>query len=501
MRNKLFLVIIGIVFILGAVIISGLFESEYVEPIADIELEEYFLFLGLDEFGEVRRTDTIIVAKLEDDGAKMLSIPRDLRVKFPDGSFHKINAAYGYPEIGGINLVRRLIADLLGVRVNAYMVADYRGVVELVDALGGVELDIQSAMYYEDSQQDLVIDLAAGYQTLDGSQAVDFLRYRGQTGDLGRIGRQQYFLESLGEKVSGASSVDQVTKLIPAALKHVQTNLSALDLRSLAEKAQSLTASDVQFATLPGRAQDFDDGNYFVESPVEVDALVDEFFHNIERETNSDISVIVVNGRASPLGRAGAVGTYSYLESQSFTMLTHYFADASDYPNSFIIDISGTSTSGSKSTKAQKLFATLSNVIARNLTPGQIQTMLLERMDVEELGQIPNMSDQAKAARLAEELIQVMSVSEFESADESLPGFGSTFAEGDSRFSSRRYDQEGVEERDRIATRFGMIRHFLNYFGDATLADPTNLRSQPAGAIDLMDADLLLIIGEGFPIQ
>ena len=489
MRNKLFLVIIGIVFILGAVIISGLFESEYVEPIADIELEEYFLFLGLDDFGEVRRTDTIIVAKLEDDGAKLLSIPRDLRVKFPDGSFHKMNAAFGYPEIGGINLVRRLVSDLLGIRVNAYLVADYQGVVDLVDALGGVEVDIENALYYEDTQQGLIIDLAAGYQTLDGSQAVDFLRYRGPTGDLGRIGRQQYFLESLGQKVSGASSVDHITKLIPTALKHVQTNLNALDLKSLAEKTRNLTPEDIRFATLPGRAQDFDDGNYFVESPVEVDALVDEFFHNIERETNSDISVIVVNGRVG--GRGGATSTFEYLESQSFKALANYFADARDYPNSFIIDLSGNSTANSMSTKAQKLYATLSNIISRNYAPDEIQRVLMERMDVAQIGQIPNMSDQQKVARAVQELVKVTSVSGFISSQEGSEGFGATFAPEDQRYFAGRYDQSGIDEEDRITTRFGMIRHFLGYFGDVTASGP----------IDLMNADLLLIIGEGFPIE
>jgi len=489
-RNKLFLVVIGIVSLLGFFIVSSLFEGQdVVIPVANIESQEYFLFLGLDDFGEVRRTDTIMVAKLEEDGVKVISIPRDLRVKFPDRSFHKINAAYGAPD-GGIALVRRLVSDLLGVEVNAYLVADYQGVEDLVDAVNGVELNIESAMVYQDTKQGLEINLPAGRQILNGDQAVQFLRYRSDSlGDLGRIERQQEFLEAFGNKLSSPSSVDQVTKLISTAKQYVHTNLSALQFAKIAEKTRDFTPEDVSFQTLPGHTEMIDGIDYFIESRIEVSALVDEYFKGIERTTNSDVKVIVLDGRGG--GTLGAQPVYEYLSNQSFDTIAYYHADALDYPRSFVVDLSGDEQ------KLNKLVDTLRSNVRSQWDEAEIDRRLKVTWAAEEgLSQIESqmegMTFNQKADKLFELIFDVQSVSAFRT------GFGAELAPDGTndagisiRHKPQRYDVVMNSEDWDVADRFDMMADLMMNFGDV----------EPNGAIDLNDADLVLIIGEGYPIE
>jgi LCP family protein required for cell wall assembly len=386
MRNKLLLFVIAVVFLLGGFVVVSFYQGDGPGEIS-ISDNEYILFLGLDQFEQVRRTDTIIVAKLEENDIKFLSIPRDLRIKFPDSEFHKINAAYGFNG-GNAELTRQLVSDLLGVPIHAYVVADYAGVTEFVDAVDGVEVNIPTAMNYSDSKQELDINFAAGEHSLDGSQAVEYLRYRDSDtqGDLGRIDRQQQFMGSLAEKLTRIQSFDQIQKLIQTSLKYVNTNLTAFDLVELAKRLQTFEIADISFKTLPGQARVIGEQSYFLTFPLETSALVEEYFHGREIFTNSDIRVVALNGFPEEEGRIGlAYRMNQFFVEQSFDVYAYWNADAFDYETSYLINISGNPE------KEERVRAALNGIPVEVMTPEEFSIFTTESFEEDRLQSIRKM--------------------------------------------------------------------------------------------------------------
>ena len=127
----------------------------------------------------------------------MLSIPRDSRVKIDGHGWDKINHAYAY---GGSKLSKSVVEKLLGIPIEYTVVMNFQGFVRMIDALGGVTIDVEKRMYYSDPYDDdrgLYIDLHPGVQKLNGKAAIEYVRYRDEEGDIGRVARQQKFLTAL----------------------------------------------------------------------------------------------------------------------------------------------------------------------------------------------------------------------------------------------------------------------------------------------------------------
>ncbi|MBQ8918900.1 MAG: LCP family protein, partial [Acidaminococcaceae bacterium] len=98
---------------------------------------------------DVGRSDTLFVVMLDKNNkqASLLSIPRDTRVKIKDRGWDKINAAFAY---GGQDLTRSTVQDFLGIRLHNYVVVDFQGFKDLVDVIGGVDINVEKRMYYYD---------------------------------------------------------------------------------------------------------------------------------------------------------------------------------------------------------------------------------------------------------------------------------------------------------------------------------------------------------------
>lgn len=159
------------------------------------------------------RSDTILVLRVTDDGAIMMSIPRDLWVRRADGSEGRINAAY---RQGPENLIRTVQG--LGIPVHHYVEVDFVTFAGMVDGVGGVTIEIPHPARDEASGLDLP---EAGLVTLDGTQGLAYVRSRryselidgtwrtDPTGDLGRVQRQQTFLRAvMGEVGSSRNPIE-----------------------------------------------------------------------------------------------------------------------------------------------------------------------------------------------------------------------------------------------------------------------------------------------------
>lgn len=166
------------------------------------------------------RTDTMLLLYVPPTGnSALVSLPRDSLVSVPGHGMNKLNAAY---SLGGASLLVETVEQNTGVRVDGYMEIGFVGLVEVVDAVGGIEVCPESPM----QDQDAHIDIPAGCQTLDGVTSLGYVRMRKSDprGDLGRIERQREVIGKVMEKAaSPASILNPVTywKLNMAAAKSV----------------------------------------------------------------------------------------------------------------------------------------------------------------------------------------------------------------------------------------------------------------------------------------
>ena len=117
--------------------------------------------------------------------------------------------------------------SLLNIPIHYYVKINYEGLHNLVDALGGVHIDVKEDMRYTDRAGGLYIDIEAGPKVLNGAKAEEFLRFRDRaTGDLGRIERQQQFVRALAEEVFSASTLFKIPELSRIIVDNVETNMT-----------------------------------------------------------------------------------------------------------------------------------------------------------------------------------------------------------------------------------------------------------------------------------
>nr|WP_237427187.1 LCP family protein [Deinococcus xianganensis] len=178
------------------------------------------------------RTDTIMLAQAWPDGrVNLLSIPRDSWVNMPKSGWGKINGAN---RSGGPEGLMRAVQDLTGLPVDGYALLSLNAVPALTDAAGGVTVDVEQAMKYDDNAGNLHIDLKPGRQRLNGEQMVGFLRFRHDNlGDIGRIGRQQQFVGALGAQVRNPLNVWRLPLMVAAVDRNMKSNLTRAQVAAL----------------------------------------------------------------------------------------------------------------------------------------------------------------------------------------------------------------------------------------------------------------------------
>ena len=170
---------------------------------------------------EGKRTDTIMVLYVPTEGRPaIISVPRDSYVEIPGIGANKINAAYAEALGGGPATLVRTFEQASGVRIDHYVEIGFAGFVDIVDAVGGVELCPEEAM--EDPKAGL--DIEAGCQVMDGPTALGYVRTRATPrADLDRIQRQREFFSALIQQATAPSTLFNPFRSIPLVLSGTST--------------------------------------------------------------------------------------------------------------------------------------------------------------------------------------------------------------------------------------------------------------------------------------
>jgi LCP family protein required for cell wall assembly len=218
------------------------------------------------------RTDTIkiIHVDLKTPRMSILSIPRDTWVAIPGHGHDRINSAYmlgGKEETDRLALAKTVVSDLISeisgrpFNIHHYVRIQTGGFIHIVDALGGVEIDVEKQMDYEDPSQELYIHLKPGRQRLMGEDAMGYVRFRHDAeGDYGRIRRQDLFIHATVAQMKDPRMRSRLPRLIGPMMKMMVTDIDQQDvwaLKRIIEKVGIAGIHTMQLPTVPcykGRA-------------------------------------------------------------------------------------------------------------------------------------------------------------------------------------------------------------------------------------------------------
>ncbi len=198
------------------------------------------LLLGLDTEGNGGRTDVMIVVSINPDipSVSMLSIPRDYYAWIPGYGFGKINTAINrgkdYPG-GRMALVKATVEYNFGIPIHYYAMVDFAGFVQIVDALGGVDVPVECEFHdtFPDPanpEQGIDIDLYPGIQHLNGQQALWYVRSRWSTSDFDRSRRQHQVLRALYRQALSGGILPRIPDLWDALRQTVETDLGLKEM-------------------------------------------------------------------------------------------------------------------------------------------------------------------------------------------------------------------------------------------------------------------------------
>ena len=268
------------------------------------------LIMGVSEDISVRLTDTIMVASYnpKTQKATLLSIPRDTFVgtnKNKANSYDKINALYQTKTKESNSSPEKTLAavnKITGLNITYYVVVSNNALVQLVDAIGGVEFDVPIDMDYDDSSQDLYIHLEKGYQKLNGEQAEWLVRFRHNNNgtsypssygnnDLGRMKTQREFLKVVAKQLIQLKNITKLGTFIDIFKENVQTNITNWSLmKDYIPYMVDFNTENIQAETLPWNPASFGPYNlaYFVHNEKQTKELVEQLFNeqnHVEEES------------------------------------------------------------------------------------------------------------------------------------------------------------------------------------------------------------------------
>lgn len=270
------------------------------------DTDQEALHLNVAVFGvdkDESRTDVIFVVHFNSETGKteVISVPRDTKVTWTDYQIEKAKELDRYIQnpckitemssFGGIENIRyftvNALEDILGIKIDHYVVVNIDAFRKIVDGIGGVTVDVPRRMEYTDNSQGLYIDLEPGLQTLNGEQAEGLVRWRHNNdyseqyaeGDTGRIETQQIFLTAFAKKVMSPQILKAVPQMVNILYSDVQTDVALKDIPTYLGYINKFNTAKLNFETLPGEFIREEKWYYMVDYD-EVDEFVAAHFND-----------------------------------------------------------------------------------------------------------------------------------------------------------------------------------------------------------------------------
>lgn len=270
------------------------------------------LILGVSTDLDSELTDTIMVASYNPNTqtANLLSIPRDTftgKNKSKATSSQKINCLYNITRTPQKTL--DAVNEITGLDIKYYMVIKTEALVKLVDAIGGVEFNVPINMYYTDKTQNLVIDLKAGTQTIDGNKAEQLLRFRHNNdgtsypveygdNDFGRMRTQRDFIMATLKQTLKPSNIFKLGQILEIANENVETNLEISYVKDYIPYAVEFNTDNLKTAALPGTTPNLSETNnvsIFVVNQTAAKELIQSMFYSDETENEDENTNTISN--------------------------------------------------------------------------------------------------------------------------------------------------------------------------------------------------------------
>jgi polyisoprenyl-teichoic acid--peptidoglycan teichoic acid transferase len=218
------------------------------------------LLLGLDHVPErgvddpPHRSDAVLVAATDFNTKqiRILSIPRDGWVEHYQNGVEqgKDKLAHTF-ALGGIDRTKETVEHLMGLSTDFYVTIKFEGLAKVIDALGGLDVDVEKNMNYDDRGGDLHIHFKKGLQHLTGEQVVQYARFRHDAmSDIARMGRQQKVMQLLLAELMKPENLPRLGQIASILMGCVDTNLTMDQLLALAQHAKEFKPDDIKTLTL-----------------------------------------------------------------------------------------------------------------------------------------------------------------------------------------------------------------------------------------------------------
>jgi len=227
--------------------------AESIEKKADRGKDINILIMGLDARpGEMTaRSDTMILASIHPTihKAVLIWIPRDTRLDTPIKGSYKINSINFFK---GPEKACDVVGEMFAVDVDYYVTVNFNGFENIIDKLGGIDMDVDIDLHSARSN----IYLSKGRQHLSGREALKYVRFRiAPSADIARTQRQQKLVNALIEKLSEPAMIMKLPLLIPELMENVDTNITFQDMLFLSQMKYLLNSNNIYTQTLPGYGQ------------------------------------------------------------------------------------------------------------------------------------------------------------------------------------------------------------------------------------------------------
>ena len=335
---------------------------------------------GVDEDGY--RTDVIFVLNhnSESNKTRVISIPRDTKVEWTEDQQEVMRQEKGYAvevskinemtSYGGIDNIRGLTIDeienMLDIQIDNYVIVTIDAFRQIVDAIGGVEVDVPvldgEGLHYDDNYAGLHIHLEPGVQILNGEQAEGLVRFRKGyvDGDVGRIKTQQLFLEAFAKKVTSPEIITKLPGIINTIFNTVSTDVKLSDIPSYMPYLTSIDTTSLSFNIIPGEGRYENGKSYFFTDTDAIPGFITEIFNDNpdgEIVVDKTVSIEILNG----IGVSGVAG-------EAKTKLEEAGYIVSEIGNIIIEDNSNTIIYAKDTSKANQFKAYYSNAVIKENT-------------------------------------------------------------------------------------------------------------------------------------